>query len=101
MPSGNTATESNRQSRKRGPFQSHGGSSRFNMLPDSLSRKDNPNTSSRMGRCSANGDIVWYSSNQHDTHNNVYNQDNHDDKANHNYYKNNHHADHHHQQSPD
>lgn len=71
------------------------------MLPDSFSRKDNPNTPSRMGRCSTNGDLVWYSFNQHDTNNNVYNQDNHDDKANHNYYKNNHHADHHHhQQSP-
>ena len=70
------------------------------MLPDTFPRKDNTNSSSRMGRCSTNEDIVCYSSNQPDTNNNVYNQDNHDHSANNHYYKN-YHTNHNHQQAPD
>lgn len=70
------------------------------MLPDTFTRQDNPNSSSRMGRRSTNEDIVWYSSNQYDTNNNIYNQDNYDHSANKHYYKNNH-TNHNHQQPPD
>lgn len=71
------------------------------MRPNPFTRKDNPNTSSRMGRCGTNWNenIVWHSSNQHNNKN-IYHQDNHYHTTNEHYYKNND-ADHNYQQSPD
>jgi hypothetical protein len=59
------------------------------MCPNTFTGQDNPNASSRMGRCGTNWNenIVGYSSNQHDNKNF--------------YYQNNHDQDHNYQQPPD